>query len=110
MDDETGIAQAAELFKVLGSPGRLSLLILIDRAPTTVSALVETTGLSQPLVSQYLRTLRQAGLVEADRQGRSVLYRVVDTHVTHVVADALDHVREGHAHHETVSTPEGDPR
>ncbi|MFT3876596.1 MAG: metalloregulator ArsR/SmtB family transcription factor [Propioniciclava sp.] len=94
MDAEPGLAEAAQLFKVLGSESRLGLLRIIEREPRTVSALVEATGLSQPLVSQHLRTLRQAGLVSSQRRGKEVIYELADGHVTHVIADALAHVLE----------------
>ncbi|KAB1654789.1 helix-turn-helix transcriptional regulator [Pseudoclavibacter chungangensis] len=97
MDVEPGVAQAAQLFKVLGSASRLGLLHLIGQEPRTVSALSSATGLSQPLVSQHLRTLRQAGLVTAVRHGKEAIYEVADHHVTHVIQDALTHVREPHA-------------
>ncbi|WP_363316497.1 metalloregulator ArsR/SmtB family transcription factor [uncultured Microbacterium sp.] len=89
-----GIAAAAELFKVLGSASRLELLHAIGQEPRTVGALVEATGMSQPLVSQHLRTLRQAGLVTSQRSGKEVICRLADLHVSHVIADALAHVRE----------------
>jgi len=85
---------AAQLFKVLGQESRLWLLHLLSESPRTVGALTEATGMSQPLVSQHLRTLRQTGLVEARRHGREVTYQVTDRHVAHVVEDALAHVRE----------------
>lgn len=91
---EPGLADAAQLFKVLGSESRLGLLRLIGQEPRTVGALVEATGLSQPLVSQHLRTLRQAGLVTPSRNGKEVTYQLADLHVSHVIADALAHVRE----------------
>ncbi len=94
MDVEPGVAEAAQLFKVLGSESRLGLLRAIGQEPRTVGALSTATGLSQPLVSQHLRTLRQAGLVTASRSGKEITYRVADLHVSHVVADALTHVRE----------------
>lgn len=97
MHSDPALAAAAELFKVLGNGSRLSLLVLLGESPQTVSALESATGLSQPLVSQHLRTLRQSGLVAADRVGREVMYRVTDEHVSHVVADALAHAREDHA-------------
>ena len=59
MDMEPGLAEAAQLFKVLGSESRLLLLRLLAAEPRTVGALTEATGMSQPLVSQHLRTLRQ---------------------------------------------------
>lgn len=94
MDVEPGLVEAAQLFKVLGNESRLGLLRLIGAEPRTVGALTEATGMSQPLVSQHLRTLRQAGLVAANRTGKEITYRLVDLHVAHVVADALAHVRE----------------
>lgn len=94
MPEEPAFADAAQLFKVLGHESRLWLLHLLAVAPRTVGALTEATGMTQPLVSQHLRTLRQVGLVEAHRHGREVTYQVSDRHVTHVVEDALAHVRE----------------
>lgn len=92
---EDGLERAAELFKVLGNESRLWLVRLLGDSPRTVGELTETTGMSQPLVSQHLRTLRQADLVTATRHGKTVTYALADEHVTHVVADALVHVQEG---------------
>lgn len=94
MGSQAGIDRAAELFKVLGNGSRLSLLLLLSEDQRTVGALTEATAMSQPLVSQHLRTLRQTGLVTAERQGREVIYRVTDAHVRHVITDALAHVQE----------------
>lgn len=94
MHEVPGLADAAQLFKALGSEPRLWLLWLVGQEPRTVGALVEATGLSQPLVSQHLRTLRQGGLVTASRSGKAVTYTVADQHVSHVVTDALAHVQE----------------
>lgn len=94
MNGEAGLAEAAELFKVLGSPSRLWLLRLIEEERRSVGALATATDMSQPLVSQHLRTLRQAGLLSSSRSGKEVIYDVADGHVSHVVADALAHVRE----------------
>lgn len=94
MDMEPGLAEAAQLFKVLGSESRLWLLRLIGAEARSVGSLVEATGMSQPLVSQHLRTLRQAGLVSARRAGKEITYHLADLHVAHVVEDALVHVQE----------------
>lgn len=94
MTSEPGLASAAQLFKVLGSESRLWLLRLLGVQPRSVTALAEATGMTQPLVSQHLRTLRQAGLVTATRNGKELIYQVADEHVSHVVGDALAHVQE----------------
>ena len=94
-DDERGLQAASELFKALSSVSRLSILRTLSSAPATVSELVVATGLSQPLVSQHLRTLRSAGLAVVTRTGREATYAIADQHIIHVVEDAISHVREG---------------
>jgi DNA-binding transcriptional ArsR family regulator len=93
---DQGITRAAELFKVLSSPSRLSILKLLSAAPATVSEVVAATGQSQPLVSQHLKNLRLANVVRVERAGREATYSITDTHVTHVVEDAILHVLEDH--------------
>jgi DNA-binding transcriptional ArsR family regulator len=89
-----GLEQAAHLFKVLGSESRLWLVCLIGETPMTVGKLTGVTGMSQPLVSQHLRTLRQTGLVIATRRGKEITYHLADAHVSHIIADALVHIQE----------------
>lgn len=92
MDEHPGLKDAAQLFKLLGNPSRLRILRLISDAPSSVQELVAATGLSQPLVSQHLRSLRLGGLAVGERNGREILYSLADHHVAHVVEDALAHV------------------
>ena len=106
MQPDAALEDAAQLFKILGNESRLALLVALGDGPRTVGALEVATGLSQPLVSQHLRTLRQCGLVAADRHGREMHYSVADQHVTHVVNDTLAHAREGvGTTHDSEETP-----
>ena len=92
--EQSHLDDAAQLFKVLGNASRLQLLLLLGEEERTVGALTDVTGMSQPLVSQHLRTLRQTGLATAVRQGKEVVYHITDAHVSHVINDALTHVQE----------------
>jgi DNA-binding transcriptional ArsR family regulator len=71
----------AEVLKTLASPRRLEILHAIAAGPMEVGRLAKTIGASQPNVSQHLAVLRSAGLVEAERNGREVLYRLTDSDV-----------------------------
>ena len=82
------------MFRVLGNESRLLLLSLVSHENRPVSALAEAAKMSQPLTSQHLRILRDAGLLEADRRGKEVIYRISDCHVEHVVRDVIAHARE----------------
>ncbi|WP_238343699.1 ArsR/SmtB family transcription factor [Microbacterium sp. RG1] len=96
VEKDAGLEAAAALFKVLGSASRLRLVRLLAAEPAGVTHLVASTGMSQPLVSQHLRTLRSAGVVTVARAGREALYSISDDHIAHVVEDALTHVLEEH--------------
>jgi len=84
--DELTILQA-EVLKTLASPRRIEILHELARGPIEVGRLAETIGASQPNVSQHLAVLRSAGIVEAERDGREVRYRLADPDV--MVACAL---------------------
>ena len=71
----------AEVLKTLASPRRLEILHRLAEGPCEVGRLAEELGLSQPNVSQHLAVLRAAGIVEAERDGREVRYRLVDPDV-----------------------------
>ncbi|MEV5878456.1 metalloregulator ArsR/SmtB family transcription factor [Streptomyces sp. NPDC052101] len=69
----------AERFSLLSDPGRLALLLALHEAgPIAVTDLALATGMRDTAVSQALRLLRTAGIVEGERDGRIVRYRLVD--------------------------------
>jgi DNA-binding transcriptional ArsR family regulator len=78
--DEITILQA-EVLKTLASPRRLEILHKLANGPIEVGRLAEAIGASQPNVSQHLAVLRNAGIVEAERDGREVRYRLTDPDV-----------------------------
>ncbi len=67
--------QMLRYFKALADPLRLRLFVLLGRGECSVSELTEVTGLSQPRVSQHLKQLTDAGLIERFRDGQFVYYR-----------------------------------
>ena len=80
-----GVA-AARLFRVLGDPTRLAILGLLLDGPRNVSELVEATGAPQSRVSNHLACLRWCRIVEDEREGRQVTYRLSDGRVRSLLA------------------------
>lgn len=68
--------QFARVAQALASDRRLELLDLLAQAPRHVEALAAETEMSMANVSQHLQTLRAAHLVEAQREGTKVVYRL----------------------------------
>lgn len=79
MDEITELQ--AEILKTLASPRRLDILHRLAQGPCEVGRLAEELDLAQPNVSQHLAVLRSGGLVEAEREGREVRYRLADPDV-----------------------------
>ena len=79
MDDVTKLQ--AEVLKVLANPTRLDILHRLADGPLEVGRLAETVGTTQPNASQHLAVLRSSGLVEAQRHGREIRYRLTDPDV-----------------------------
>jgi len=78
--DETSAAGLARVFKALGDPVRLRLVSLIgarEGGEVCVCDLTSAFDLSQPTISHHLKVLREAGLVDSERRGTWVYYRLV---------------------------------
>ncbi|AZA08808.1 ArsR/SmtB family transcription factor [Corynebacterium pseudopelargi] len=91
LDQARDFSRTAQIFGALDSPIRLRILHLLQQRDHFVHEIVALLGASQPLVSQHLRVLKEAGLVSAERKGRQMTYHLVDTSVTEIadMAEAL---------------------
>ena len=77
--------QLAEALKALAAPSRLKIIELLQSHPYCVRALTVRLDISQPAVSQHLAVLKRAGLVDANREGTMIHYRVNATRFGEVV-------------------------
>ena len=73
--------EAAEVLKVLSNPARLRILCALLPGELCVSDLKEVLGASQSYVSGQLARMRAEGLVECDRDGRTIRYRLADQRI-----------------------------
>lgn len=84
-----------KLFKALSDPRRIALLIRLAEArePCTVGVVAEGSGVDLSVVSRHLAILREAGVIECEKQGKE-LWCVVQTRavvqILRDLADALD--------------------
>lgn len=78
----------ARLLHALAEPHRLSMVHLLSTSEHRVVDLTQELGLAQSTVSVHLATLREAGLVDVRREGRSSWYRLARPEIAHILADA----------------------
>jgi rhodanese-related sulfurtransferase/DNA-binding transcriptional ArsR family regulator len=74
-------AELARIGQALSSERRLDLIDLLAQSPRNVEALASLTGVSVASTSQHLQALRGARLVESERDGTKIIYRLADDSV-----------------------------
>lgn len=81
------VEKLARIFKVLGDPNRLSLVLSIGKNSRSVTEIINTTGLSQTLVSFHLKALRTAAIVKTERDGPFIYYSLSDKTLVDILDD-----------------------
>ncbi len=87
-------AELADMFRLMGDPSRLRILLACLGEPVAVGDIAAQLGLSPSLVSHHLRLLRAGRILKSTRRGKRVLYSAADQHISRVVADMVAHVGE----------------
>src|SRR5947209_15545829 len=89
------IETAAAIFRALGDPERLRLLVRLAGGEACVSDLAEEESEKITTVSARLKTLRAVRLVRRRREAKHAFYTLADQHVLPLIQNAIDHVAEG---------------
>ncbi len=81
------IEKLAKTLKVLGDSNRLGIVMSIGKNSRSVTEIIDSTGLSQTLVSFHLRTLRNAEIVKTRREGPFIYYSLSETTLIEILHD-----------------------
>lgn len=76
---DANVRATVDLFRHASDATRLKVLLLLDAdGPTSVTGLCKGLGIGQPALSHHAAILRHAGMVDANRAGKNVLYSLSD--------------------------------
>ena len=64
------------VFKALADPTRRQVLALLRERPMSAGELAESFDVSKPTMSAHFSVLREAGLIDASKHGKSIIYRL----------------------------------
>jgi DNA-binding transcriptional ArsR family regulator len=93
--DEHTAAHVAELFRSFSDTSRVRIVSVLVSQKMNVGALAQAVGISESAVSHHLRSLRQMGLVIAQRDGKEVYYSIEDNHIIALFGQGVNHVQHG---------------
>ena len=86
------ILDLADVFSLLGDPGRVRILIALLGGRMAVRDIAAVVDLSESAVSHALRLLRAHRVVDVTRDGRNAYYALADSHVRVLLELGLEHV------------------
>ncbi len=83
-----------DVLSALSNEVRLKLIMCLSHGERNVTELIGNCGLSQSAVSQHLKKLRQAGLVQTYKEGKEINYRLTDRNVSELSQQLLTFIQE----------------
>ena len=92
--DAVACERAAAIFRALGDPQRLRLLVLLEASERCVSEVCELLDEPMPAISQRLRLLKSERIVRSRRDGKHVYYALADEHISRLVTNGVMHAME----------------
>ena len=91
--EQAKIEETAVILRLLGDKTRLSILRLMQLKDCCVCEFVDIFQMSQPAISQHVRRLKEAGLVNERRSGKWVIYSLNQENIYYsLLQDVLNHI------------------
>jgi ArsR family transcriptional regulator, lead/cadmium/zinc/bismuth-responsive transcriptional repressor len=92
--DTAACERAAAIFRALGDPQRLRILMVLEASERCVSELCVVLDDNMPAISQRLRLLKSERVVRSRREGKHIYYALADAHISRLVTNGLLHALE----------------
>ena len=100
LPDDGDVVELADVFGLLGDPGRLRILTaLAEGGEMCVCDVAASVGMTESAASHALRLLRAHRIVEPRRAGKMAFYRLADAHVRMLIDVAVSHAQHTQALH-----------
>ena len=96
MDDlaDNNLYDLADLFKVFSDSTRIRILYILFKNSHSVGEISNSLDMSQSAISHQLKSLKDANLVRAKRDGKKMIYSLSDDHVKSIIETGLEHIKE----------------
>ena len=88
------LSDLADLFKIFSDSTRMRIMYRLFDGPVSVGDIADSLDMSQSAISHQLRNLKKNKLVKNEREGKSIMYSLLDDHVKLIIEIGLEHVCE----------------
>ena len=93
------LTEIVHIHKILASPTRVKILLLLSEGQQNVSQISEAIGLEQSAVSHQLKILKAHQLVTQARNGKAINYQVGDSHILQLLKLSIAPAQELESDH-----------
>ena len=93
------LTEIVHIHKILASPTRVKILLLLSEGQQNVSQISEAIGLEQSAVSHQLKILKAHQLVTQARDGKAINYQIGDSHILQLLKLSIAHAQELESDH-----------
>ncbi len=94
MIEDKLLKKTGEMFRILGDPTRLKILLNISDDEKCVHEIAKVTKSNISNVSHHLRKMKDKDLVDYRKEGRHKFYKLKDDHVLSMIREGIAHARE----------------
>ena len=94
MPDEQQLLDLSEFFKVFGDSTRIKILYVLSQSEMCVCDIATLLQMGPSAISHQLRVLKQMRLVTFRRDGKTVFYKLADSHIQTILAQGMEHISE----------------
>ena len=94
MPSDELLQDLGDLFKIFGDTTRIKIMYALYEGEMCVCAISELLNMTQSAISHQLKTLKDANLVSARRDGKEIYYSLSDEHVKSIIAEGFEHITE----------------
>ena len=92
MPDENMFLNLADTFKLIGDNTRCKILYALNEKEMCVGDIANILDMTKSSISHQLATLRRSGIVRCRKEGKEVLYKLDDEHITKLFEVAVEHI------------------
>ena len=92
MPDENMFLNLADTFKLIGDNTRCKILYALDKQEMCVADIANILDMTKSSISHQLAILRRSGIVRCRKDGKEVLYKLHDEHITQLFEVAVEHI------------------
>ncbi len=92
--NEDLLIDLAELFKIFGDSTRIKILFALLKHELSVGEIAQQLSATDSAISHQLKILKANKLVKSQRNGKSIIYSLSDSHVTSILSQGIEHISE----------------